>query len=150
VLDRHCLSVDLVQVRLNTLAGTEGGFNSRCRITIKLLPGGSVRAEASDREAVLALYRAADKAVFLLWQCLKSANCGQVAERGDALYSTVMMPPGIPVATVAVDGAKNAAYLACSILSIKHSELAEKLEEFRGKTRQSLPEKPRELKARTA
>lgn len=66
----------------------------------------------------------------------------------DALYSTVMMPPGIPVATVAVDGAKNAAYLACSILSIKRPELAEKLEEFREKTRQALLEKSRELKAR--
>jgi 5-(carboxyamino)imidazole ribonucleotide mutase len=68
----------------------------------------------------------------------------------DALYSTVMMPPGIPVATVAVDGAKNAAYLACSILSIKRPELVEKLEEFREKTRQALLEKSRELKARTA
>ena len=66
----------------------------------------------------------------------------------DALYSTVMMPPGIPVATVAVDGAKNAAYLACSILSIKRPELAEKLEDFREKTRQALLEKSRELKAR--
>jgi len=67
----------------------------------------------------------------------------------DALYSTVMMPPGIPVATVAVDGAKNAAYLACSILSIKRPELVEKLETFREKTRQALLEKSRELKART-
>jgi 5-(carboxyamino)imidazole ribonucleotide mutase len=66
----------------------------------------------------------------------------------DALYSTVMMPPGIPVATVAVDGAKNAAYLACSILSIKRPELAERLEAFREKTRQALLEKSRELKAR--
>ena len=67
----------------------------------------------------------------------------------DALYSTVMMPPGIPVATVAVDGAKNAAYLACSILSIKRPELAEKLEDFREKTRQALLEKSRELKAKS-
>ena len=64
----------------------------------------------------------------------------------DALYSTVMMPPGIPVATVAVDGAKNAAYLACSILSIKRPDLAEKLEEFREGTRQELLKKSRELK----
>lgn len=64
----------------------------------------------------------------------------------DALYSTVQMPPGIPVATVAVDGAKNAAYLACSILSIKSPEMAKKLEEFRAKTRQSLIEKSEKLK----
>jgi 5-(carboxyamino)imidazole ribonucleotide mutase len=64
----------------------------------------------------------------------------------DALYSTVQMPPGIPVATVAIDGAKNAAYLACSILSIKHPEVAEKLESFREKTRKLLLEKSKELK----
>ncbi|MHB8121169.1 MAG: 5-(carboxyamino)imidazole ribonucleotide mutase [Desulfuromonadaceae bacterium] len=56
----------------------------------------------------------------------------------DALYSTVQMPPGIPVATVAVDGAKNAAYLACSILSIKHPEIAERLDAFRQETRELL------------
>lgn len=59
----------------------------------------------------------------------------------DALYATVQMPPGIPVATVAVDGAKNAAYLACSILSIKYPELAARLDEFREKSRRSLMEK---------
>ena len=78
VFDRHCLTVDRVQVLLKTLAVAEGGRVSRCLVTIKLLLGGSITAEASDREAVLALYRAADKAAFLLWQCLKTANgrCG--------------------------------------------------------------------------
>lgn len=66
----------------------------------------------------------------------------------DALYSTVQMPPGIPVATVAVDGGKNAAYLACSILSIKSPELAAKLEQFREENRQALQKKSQELKAR--
>lgn len=66
----------------------------------------------------------------------------------DALYSTVQMPPGVPVATVAIDGASNAAYLACSILSIKYPEIAERLEAFRERTRQFLSEKSRELKAR--
>jgi 5-(carboxyamino)imidazole ribonucleotide mutase len=56
------------------------------------------------------------------------------------------MPPGIPVATVAIDGAKNAAYLACSILSIKHPEIAEQLAAFREKTKQSLNRKSEELK----
>ncbi|MDX9714827.1 MAG: 5-(carboxyamino)imidazole ribonucleotide mutase [Dissulfurispiraceae bacterium] len=64
----------------------------------------------------------------------------------DALYSTVQMPPGIPVATVAVDGAKNAAYLACSILSIKYPDIADRLALFREKTRQSLIAKSDELK----
>lgn len=66
----------------------------------------------------------------------------------DALYATVQMPPGIPVATVAIDGGKNAAYLACSILSIKRPELAERLENFRASTRDALLAKSAELKAR--
>ena len=64
----------------------------------------------------------------------------------DALYSTVQMPSGIPVAAVAIDGAKNAAYLACSILSIKHPELAKKLDAYRERMRKSLEEKSRKLK----
>ena len=64
----------------------------------------------------------------------------------DALYSTVQMPPGVPVATVGIDGAKNAAYLACEILSIKYPGIAKKLEGFRSKTRRSLEEKSKALK----
>ena len=64
----------------------------------------------------------------------------------DALYSTVQMPPGVPVATVGIDGAKNGAYLACEILSIKYPEIAKKLEDFRRKTRKSLDEKSKVLK----
>lgn len=64
----------------------------------------------------------------------------------DALYSTVQMPPGIPVATVAVDGARNAAYLACQIISIKDAAVATKLEAVRAETRASLEKKSAELK----
>ncbi len=49
----------------------------------------------------------------------------------DALLSTVMMPSGIPVATVAVDGSKNAALLAAEILAVEDAGLAEKLLERR-------------------
>ena len=49
----------------------------------------------------------------------------------DALYSTVQMPPGIPVACVAIDGAKNAAILVVEMLSITDKELADRLAEFR-------------------
>lgn len=45
----------------------------------------------------------------------------------DALLSTVQMPSGIPVATVAIDGAKNAAYLAAQILAVEDKPLQEKL-----------------------
>ncbi len=64
----------------------------------------------------------------------------------DALYSTVQMPPGIPVATVGIDGAKNAAYLACEILSIKYPEIAKKIDDFRSRMRKSLEEKSKALK----
>lgn len=66
----------------------------------------------------------------------------------DALYSTVQMPPGVPVATVGIDGAKNAAYLACEILSIKYPDVAKKLDDFRTKMRNTLEEKSRALKER--
>ena len=49
----------------------------------------------------------------------------------DALLSTVQMPSGIPAATVAIDGAKNAAVLAVEILALSDEELSAKLEKFR-------------------
>ena len=49
----------------------------------------------------------------------------------DALLSTVQMPSGIPVATVAVNGAKNAALHACQILAVEDKELQEKLDNDR-------------------
>ncbi len=69
-------------------------------------------------------------------------------EGADALYSTVQMPPGVPVATVGIDGAMNAAYLACEILSIKYPEIAKRLEVFRAKMREELEEKSKTLKER--
>ncbi len=58
---------------------------------------------------------------------LKSA----ALEGTDALLATVMMPSGIPVATVAIDGAKNAAYLAAEILALSDDDLAEKIAQDR-------------------
>jgi 5-(carboxyamino)imidazole ribonucleotide mutase len=49
----------------------------------------------------------------------------------DALYAMVQMPSGIPVATVAIDGAKNAALLAIQILGVKDSTLRQKLIEYK-------------------
>ncbi|MBN2126309.1 MAG: 5-(carboxyamino)imidazole ribonucleotide mutase [Deltaproteobacteria bacterium] len=59
----------------------------------------------------------------------------------DALLSTVQMPPGIPVATVALGkgGAKNAAVLAAQILALKHEDIAQSLRAYRkGLTREAL------------
>ena len=52
---------------------------------------------------------------------------GSVLDGQDALYSIVQMPSGIPVATVAINGAKNAAYLALQIIGVQHKEVQEKL-----------------------
>ena len=52
----------------------------------------------------------------------------------DALLATVQMPSGFPVATVALNGAKNAAYLAVAILAVADPDLTEKLEKFRADT----------------
>ena len=49
----------------------------------------------------------------------------------DSLLSTVQMPPGVPVATVAIDGAKNAAILAVQILALLDNSLSEKLKEYK-------------------
>ena len=56
---------------------------------------------------------------------------GTFANGLDALLSTVQMPSGIPVATVAVDGAVNAALLAIQILAVEDADLAAKLDEKR-------------------
>ena len=63
----------------------------------------------------------------------------------DALLSTVMMPSGIPVATVAIDGSKNAAYLAAQILAISDEELATKVLEIRQKQSAAVLVKDQEL-----
>lgn len=63
----------------------------------------------------------------------------------DALLSTVQMPPGIPVATVAIDGAENAAILAAQILSLKYPELKQKLKEHKEQLAQKVAEADKNL-----
>ena len=57
----------------------------------------------------------------------------KVLDGMDAMLATVMMPPGIPVATVGIGNSKNAGYLAVQILALKYPELKEKLLAFRKK-----------------
>lgn len=65
----------------------------------------------------------------------------------DALYATVMMPPGVPVATVGIDGAKNAALLAAQILAVTDGALAEKLSALRREMADTIGEKNAKLQA---
>lgn len=59
----------------------------------------------------------------------------------DSLLSIVQMPKGIPVATVAIDGAENAALLAVQILSVRYPELRQKMKEYRKKMEEEVLEK---------
>ena len=49
----------------------------------------------------------------------------------DALYSIIQMPPGIPVATVGINGAMNAAILAMQIIALSDAQTAERLDEYK-------------------
>lgn len=59
----------------------------------------------------------------------------------DSLFSIVQMPPGIPVATVAINGSDNAAILACQILSLRYPELGVKMKELKADMRAKVLEK---------
>lgn len=65
----------------------------------------------------------------------------------DSLLSIVQMPTGIPVATVAINNARNAGILAVQILSIKYPELKEKLKEFRKKMESEVNSKDSKLQS---
>ncbi|OGE28071.1 5-(carboxyamino)imidazole ribonucleotide mutase [Candidatus Daviesbacteria bacterium RIFCSPHIGHO2_01_FULL_40_11] len=63
----------------------------------------------------------------------------------DALLSTMQMPPGIPVATVAINGARNGGLLAVQILATSDKNLEEKLVEYKKKLAEGVEEKARKL-----
>ncbi|MDM8533998.1 5-(carboxyamino)imidazole ribonucleotide mutase [Clostridiaceae bacterium HSG29] len=63
----------------------------------------------------------------------------------DSLLSIVQMPSGIPVATVAINGAKNAGLLAVQILSLKDAKLKEKFKEYKEKMKNEVNEKNEKL-----
>ena len=75
---------------------------------------------------------------------IKSGDLGGI----DALLSTVQMPSGIPVATVAIDGAVNAALLCVEILSLSDDGLAAKLEAKRKADAQKVLDKDSNIKNR--
>ena len=65
----------------------------------------------------------------------------------DALLSTVQMPPGMPVATVAIDGAKNAALLAAQIIAVEDEALAKRLAGDRADTAAKIAAKDAQIQA---
>ena len=71
---------------------------------------------------------------------------GSVLDGVDALYSIVQMPPGIPVATVAVNGAMNAAILAVQMLALGDKKLAEVLDIYKESLKKKIVKANEELK----
>lgn len=66
----------------------------------------------------------------------------------DSLYSIVQMPSGVPVATVGINAAQNAAILAAQILSIKDSEIRQKLHEYKSTLASQVEAKDAQLQAK--
>lgn len=103
--------------------------------------GFSVLIAAAGMAAHLAGALAANTTLPVIGIPVKST----VLDGMDALLSTVMMPSGIPVATVAIDGAKNAALLAVEILAVGDEALAKKLDAAREEGRQAVLAKDKEI-----
>ena len=70
---------------------------------------------------------------------------GKNLEGMDAVFSIMQMPPGIPVATVAIDGAKNAAILAAKMLATGDEELLAKIESYTGNLKKQVEAKDAKL-----
>lgn len=92
---------------------------------------------AAGKAAHLAGAIAANTTLPVIGIPIKASNM----EGLDALLSTVQMPPGMPVATVAIDGAVNAALLAMQILAVEDCDLAEKLNKHREEASRKVLEK---------
>lgn len=71
---------------------------------------------------------------------------GGVLDGVDALYSILQMPPGIPVATVAINGAMNAAILACQMIALGNETMAKKMSEYKATLGEKIEKANRELK----
>lgn len=99
--------------------------------------GFGVIIAAAGKAAHLAGAMAANTTLPVIGVPIKSSTLDGL----DALLSTVQMPPGMPVATVAIDGAKNAALLAAQILAVEDAQLAERLQADRDATKAKIMDK---------
>ncbi len=106
--------------------------------------GFGVIIAAAGKAAHLAGAVAARTTLPVIGLPVKSSNLDGV----DALLSTVQMPSGIPVATVAIDGAVNAALLSVEILSVTDESLREKLDDMRKKATEKVLLKDKEIAGR--
>ncbi len=103
--------------------------------------GFGVMIAAAGMAAHLAGAIAANTTLPVIGIPISCKNTGGV----DALWSTVQMPSGIPVATVAIDGAANAAHLAAEIIALSDSELSERIKAARKNAYLTVLEKNRAI-----
>lgn len=103
--------------------------------------GFGVIIAAAGKAAHLAGAMAANTVLPIIGIPIKSSTLDGL----DALLSTVQMPSGMPVATVAIDGAQNAALLAIQMLAISDPQLHDKFSEFRSKATQKVLDKNSEI-----
>ena len=108
--------------------------------------GFGVIIAAAGKAAHLAGAMAANTTLPVIGVPIKSSTLDGL----DALLSTVQMPPGMPVATVAIDGAKNAALLAAQIIAVEDTALAERLMADREATKAKILEKDARISAEFA
>lgn len=111
-------------------------------------------AKSAESKGVKVIIAGAGKAAHLPGMCaaifpmpvigipMKTSDLGG----RDSLYSIVQMPSGIPVATVAIDGAKNAGLLAAKILATSDNDLLEKLKKYSEKLKEEVEKKDAHLK----
>ena len=98
----------------------------------------------AGKSAALAGVLAAHTRLPVIGVPVKSADLGGM----DALLSTAQMPPGVPVACVAIDGGANAAWLAARILSVDDDELSARLDDEAAKMSERVEKKDNEIRAR--
>lgn len=108
--------------------------------------GFGVIIAAAGKAAHLAGAMAANTTLPVIGVPIKSSTLDGL----DALLSTVQMPPGMPVATVAIDGAKNAALLAAQIIAVEDTDLAGRLMADREATKAKILEKDARISAEFA
>ena len=106
--------------------------------------GFGVIIAAAGMAAHLAGAIAANTVLPVIGLPIKSAGLGGM----DALLSTVQMPSGIPVATVAIDGGTNAAILAIEILALSDCDLHDRLVQYRDKNKQTVLQKNADIEAK--
>lgn len=106
-------------------------------------------AKAAEEKGVKVIIAGAGMAAHLPGMCaalfplpvIGVPMAGSRLDGMDALYSIVQMPPGIPVATVAIDGGVNAAILAAKILAVSDGEVLAKLKAYSGEMKEQVQAK---------